>query len=261
MSRSLPVVDSERVRERIDRLLDVQPEGALVFDADGTLWRHDVGCQVFEAASAQGAFRESAQERLFAEATRLGESPGVHQPVGELIRLIETALARRSAPERELAEFQVWAYLDFSEQDLRDFCREVLSGPEHRAGLHHEILDLAAHARGRGARTCVVSASPRIVVEEALTGLGFELDQIVAGDPKWTNGRVDVGLEVPLPYGPEKAVAGRRLLRETVWLATFGDSGFDLDMMREAQFAVGVGGKPQLLEGLARHPDAVLLAL
>jgi phosphatidylglycerophosphatase C len=261
VSRSLPVVDSERVRERIDRLLDVQPEGALVFDADGTLWRHDVGCQVFEAAAARGAFRDSAQDRLYAEATRLGGSPGIRQPVRELIRLIETALAGHAAPERALAEFQVWAYLDFSEQDLRAFCREVLDGPEHRAGLHHEVLDLAAHARGRGARTCVVSASPRIVVEEALSGLGFELDQIVAGDPRWTEGRIDVGLELPLPYGPDKAVAGRRLLGETVWLATFGDSGFDLDMMQEARFAVGVGGKPQLLAGLAEHPDAVLLAL
>jgi phosphoserine phosphatase len=99
------------------------------------------------------------------------------------------------------------------------------------------------------------------VVEEALSGLGFELDQIVAGDPRWTEGRIDVGLELPLPYGPDKAVAGRRLLGETVWLATFGDSGFDLDMMQEARFAVGVGGKPQLLAGLAEHPDAVLLAL
>jgi phosphoserine phosphatase len=259
MKATLPVVDITRVRERIDRLLDTHPEGALVFDADGTLWRHDVGCLVFDAAAASGAFRESARERLFAEATRVGERPSAHQSATALVQAIGGALDRRS--ERELAEFQVWAYVDFSEQDLRTFCRQVLGEPVHRAGLHHEVLNLAAYARERGARTCVVSASPRIVVEEALLGLGFDRDQIVAGDPTWTDGRIDVGLDAPLPYGPEKATAGRRLLGKTAWLATFGDSGFDLDMMREAHLAVGLGDKPQLLEGLCLHPDALLLGV
>lgn len=260
MRAELPVLHVSRVRERIARLLDTHPDGALVFDADGTLWAHDVGCMVFDAAAASGAFRESACERLAREAARLGGDPSGALSATDLVRRIETALAGQSGFERALAELQVWAYVDFSAEELRSLCRDVFSAPTHRAGLHEDVLELASYARERGGRTCVVSASPRIVVEEALRGLGFDSEQIVAGDPKWTDGRIDVGLETPLPYGPQKAIAGRRLLGQTVWLATFGDSAFDLDMMWEAQFAVGIGTKPQLLGRLHQHPDAVLLA-
>jgi len=259
MSPALPVVDGLHVQDRIALLLDQHPGGALVFDADGTLWTHDVGCMVFDAATAAGAFKASARDRLRLEAERLGGAPKDAHSATELVRLIELTLGDGPAPEQALAELQVWAYVDFSEHELRDLCREVFQGPEHAEGLHHEVLELAAYARERGALTCVVSASPRIVVEEALHGLGFERDLMVAGDPNWKHGRIDVGLELPLPYGPEKAAAGRRLLGETVWLATFGDSGFDLDMMREATLAVGLGKKPQLLEGLRAHPNALLL--
>lgn len=259
MSSAPPVVDGPAVRQRLARLLDQHPGGALVFDADGTLWTHDVGCMVYDAAAAAGAFKASARERLGLEAQRLGEAPRDHHSATELVRLIELSLLGGHAAERALAELQVWAYVDFSEQELRDLCREVFQGGGHADGLHHEVLELAAYARDRGALTCVVSASPRIVVEEALRGLGFEKDLVVAGDPNWKHGRIDVGLEVPLPYGPEKAARGRRLLGETVWLATFGDSDFDLDMMREAALAVGLGEKPRLLEGLRAHPNALLL--
>src|SRR5262249_29879958 len=155
----------------------------------------------------------------------------------ELVRTIELGLAPRADYERALAELQVWAYVDFSEEELRSLSHQVLSEPDHRAGLHHEVLELAGYARDRGAFTYVVSASPRIVVEEAIAGLGFRHQDVVAGDPIWTAGRIDVGLSAPLPYGPEKARRGRNLLGQAVWLVTFGDSGFDLDMMREAQLA------------------------
>jgi phosphoserine phosphatase len=260
MMAELPVLDIARVRERIARLLDTHPEGAVVFDADGTLWTHDVGCMVFDAAAASSAFKDSSRKRLAAEASRLGQDPTAARSATELVRLIEAGLAERPDFERALAELQVWAYVDFEEDELRNLCRDVLGTSVHSAGLHRDVLDLAAFARARGARTCVVSASPRIVVEEALLGLGFDSAQIIAGEPRWTEGRIDVGLDAPLPYGPQKAIAGRQLLGQTVWLATFGDSGFDLDMMWEAQLAVGIGNKPQLLGRLHQHPDAVLLA-
>jgi len=259
MKSELPVLDVSRVRERLGRLLDTHPTGAVVFDADGTLWSHDVGCMVFDAAAARGAFKDSSRERLAIEALRLGQEPDPTQSATDLLRLIEAALARQPGCEQAIAELQVWAYVDFSDEELRALCREVFRAPEHQAGLHRDVLELASYARSRGARTYVVSASPRIVIEEALLGLGFQAEQIVAGDPNWKDGRIEVGLGAPLPYGPQKAIAGRQLLGETVWLATFGDSGFDLDMMREAQLAVGLGHKPQLLGGLHHHPDAVLL--
>lgn len=259
MTPALPVVDGVRVRERIARLLDLHEGGALVFDADGTLWTHDVGCMVFDAAIEGGAFKDSARDRMQAEALRLGHRTASEASTTSIVQALALALSVPPSAEQALAEFQVWAYVDFSEQEFRSLCRSVLGGPTHALGLHHDVLELAAFARERGAATYVVSASPRIVVEEALAGLGFDTERIVAGDPNWTRGCIDVGLGSPLPYGPQKAVAGRTILGSASWVATFGDSGFDLDMMREAKLAVGLGQKPQLLEGLRHHPNAVLL--
>lgn len=259
MSSALSVEGGVRVRERIARLLDLHEGGALVFDADGTLWTHDVGCMVFDAAIANEVFKDSTRERLEMVAARLGHTPTPGASVTSLVQALALAFGAPPSSEQALAEFQVWAYLDFTEDELRQLCRTVLRTPAHSLGLHHDVLELAAFARERGATTSVVSASPRIVVEEALFGLGFRHDQIVAGDPNWTGGTIDVGLCAPLPYGPEKAVAGRRLLAGASWVATFGDSDFDLDMMHEAKLAVGLGQKPQLLAGLRRHPNAVLL--
>ena len=259
MNPALPVVDGVRVRERIAELLDLHEGGALVFDADGTLWTHDVGCMVFDAAIEGDAFKDSARTRLQAEVMRLGLHAAQGASTTSLVKSLALALGVPPSGEQALAEFQVWAYVDFSEEELRSLCRSVLRTPAHALGLHHDVLELAAFARERGATTCVVSASPRIVVEEALHGLGFGHEWIVAGDPNWTDGCIDVGLGAPLPYGPQKAIAGRRLLGRSSWVATFGDSGFDLDMMHEATLAVGLGQKPQLLEGLRRHPNAVLL--
>jgi len=259
MNAALPVVDSLRVREQLARLLDRHDGGALVFDADGTLWTHDVGCMVFDAAREGHAFKSSAHDRLRREAALRDVPLSEGASVTAIVRAMELALGGGVCGEQALAEFQVWAYVDFTEKEFRSLCRDVLDQPQHAAGLHHEVLELAAFARERGAETYVVSASPRIVVEEALSGLGFRHDQIVAGDPNWASGRIDVGLGFPLPYGPEKATRGRRLLGTTTWVATFGDSAFDLDMMREAHLAVGLGQKPGLIDGLRHHPNALLL--
>jgi hypothetical protein len=67
-------------------------------------------------------------------------------------------------------------------------------------------------------------------------------------------------LETPLPYGPDKVTAGRTLIGEGSWLATLGDSCFDIDMMRCARLAAGIGDKPDMLRQLADLEHAVLLA-
>jgi phosphoserine phosphatase len=54
-------------------------------------------------------------------------------------------------------------------------------------------------------------------------------------------------------------VDGNLLGSDTSWLATCGDSTFDLDMMRAAQLAIGVRPKPDLREALSKLPDAVVL--
>ncbi len=259
--RTIYSVDVGELQERLERLVARHPRGALVFDADGTLWSHDVGCMVFEAAYQQGVLREAARLPLRNEARRLGLDVPDSADANVIAARLQHAYVSGEYALKATAEMQVWAYAGLSESELRGLCRQALSTERHDPGIHAEVVEIARWARARDAQVFVVSASPRIIVEEALRRLDIGAECIAAGDPNWENGRIAPGMGAPLPYGVEKARAGRRLLADSTWLATFGDSGFDVAMMHEAHLAVGLGASPELLAGLASHPNAVLLAL
>ena len=72
---------------------------------------------------------------------------------------------------------------------------------------------------------------------------------------------IEPGMKEPLPYGPDKVTAGRKLLDGATWLAALGDSNFDLQMMAEAKIGVGIGDKKSMLEGLEPMSHAVRLNL
>jgi phosphoserine phosphatase len=160
---------------------------------------------------------------------------------------------------------QVWAYVGFEEEEFRAFVRAALSAGSHASTLHDEVLELAAWVKTQGRRACIVSASPLWVVQEATRELGFLEEDIAAGLPNTAilDGAhtIQAGLAHPLPYGPDKVVAGRALLRGAQWLAALGDSNFDLEMMRAAHIGVGVGEKRSMLEGLSEMSHAVRLQL
>jgi phosphoserine phosphatase len=256
-----PFVSASQLRRRLDELLSEHPTSSVVFDADGTLWRHDVGCLVFEAAYEAEVLRDEARDGLLDEARAAGLALPSDWPVNRVARALEEAFLRGQLDECRAAALQVWAYAGHTPAAVRAYAEQVLRTDAHRRGLHTEVLGLADWARSRGARTLVVSASPRIIVEVAVEGLGFEPGDIAAGDPRQAEGALAPGLELPLPYGPEKVVSARALLEGAFWLATFGDSGFDVDMMHGAHLAVGIGDKPQMLAGLARHPRGLRLRL
>ncbi len=258
-NNSIRRIDIASLRDKVAELLTASPGGALVFDADGTLWSHDVGSTVFEEAYLRGALRPSARRHLLGEARALGLQPKESASVEELAEQLQHAFLNGTYGAKATSEMQVWAYIDFTEAELRALCHKALTDDVHSSRLHHEILELIKWAQAQGAKIFVISASPRIVVEEAVTDLGIPRQRIAAGEPNWNDTRIQHGLSAPLPYGTEKALAGRRLLGDLPWLATFGDSGFDLAMMYEAKLAVGIGHKPELVTGLENHPHAFLL--
>jgi phosphoserine phosphatase len=259
-----PFVSINELKERLRPLLEGHDDAAVVFDADGTLWSHDVGCMVFDEAVNQGAFKAEALDALLAEArSQRLEAPGTS--ANDIARALQQAWYAGVYEEKSAAEMQVWAYIGFFEAEFRDLTRLALHRGRHMATLHEEVLDLARWVRSRGARACIVSASPQWVVEEASRDLGFDVSDIIAGVPNTNSSegetRIQPGLRAPLPYGPGKATAGRALLGNSKWVASLGDSGFDLAMMAEAHVGVGIGNKPALLDGLREMPHAVRLLL
>lgn len=258
---AVPFATADEVQERLSELARARPEGAVVFDADGTLWSHDVGWMVFELAVERQAFKPASQPALRQEAERIGLEVDPTATASSIAESLLGACRGGMYDHREVAEMQVWAYVGYTEREFRELCHDAFSTKGHEAGWHQEVLDLARWARRTGLQVGIVSASPRWVVEEATTELGFIPTEIEAGDPNLERGRIAVGMRHPLPYGPDKVIAGRRLLQSRPWLAVFGDSGFDVDMMNEAQLAIGIGDRSAMLRGLQKHPQALRLSL
>lgn len=244
-------------RERLLSLMETCQRGAVVFDADGTLWRHDVGSVVFNYALQQRVLREDARSELTFAArkhdVRLAAGADANAVAAEVAR----AYSAHAFDERAAAEIQVWAYAGLTTSDFRELTRQALRNKNHSDGVHTGVVELAEWVRQQGFRSLIVSASPRWVVEEAAAQWGFGPDDIAAGDPCMSADDpplIRCGMAAPLPYGPDKVTAGRALLGDQTWLAALGDSAFDLDMFREALLAGGIGNKPQMLAGLAPLP-------
>jgi len=254
-----PFVTVTDIQALLEPLVDEHPGGALVFDADGTLWHHDVGCMVFEWFTAERRLHPAVARTLATAARTLG----VDVPDGDsndtARALIHHYQQAGSSDGRLLAELQVWAYAGYHADELRPLVKKALDRGKHESGFFTDVVELMMWGRSLGLSVYVVSASPRIVVEEATRSLGLRPSEIAAGDPAISAGVIEPRLSRPLPYGPDKVTAGRALLGERAWLATFGDSGFDLEMLAEARVAVGLGEKRALVSGLERLPNAVRL--
>ena len=264
-----PVLSVKEFQDRLQSLLEEFPGGAVVFDADGTLWKHDVGCMVYDYFCDEGLFLSESEAALTEELMRITGSVPSGATANLLARELQRTWRQGSYEERLAAEMQVWAYVGYEEGRFRELVREALLRGKHSETLHSEILDLAEWVRTQGGRALIVSASPLWVVEEATSGYGFSQNEIAAGIPATSliasasstspQRVVHAGMAAPLPYGPDKVVGGKQLIQDGVWLAALGDSAFDLDMMAAAKLAAGIGHKPEMLAGLARLPHGVRL--
>lgn len=260
-----PILTIAQFRDRLQESLEKEPSGAVVFDADGTLWKHDVGVMTFTWAIERRLLRPEAAEPLAAFAQSHGVPLNGTQ-AHEIAAALQAAFAARRLPERAAAEMQVWAYVGYSEPEFRALVQDALEKKGHLLTLHHDVLGLAEWVRSQAAPALIVSASPQWVVEEATAGLGFARGDVIAGLPELEPDAAGTPRIVPrlsgvLPYGPDKVDAGRRLMGSRPWLAALGDSSFDVDMFRAARLAGGVGEKPGMLAGLAELTHGVRLLL
>jgi phosphoserine phosphatase len=174
-----PFVTIEDLKARLAPLFDSYEDAAVVFDADGTLWSHDVGCMVFDEAVNEGLFREQALAPLLQEAHAHGiKVEGTS--ANDAARALQRAWYTRSYDERSTAEMQVWAYVGFTEQEFRALVNHALEKGKHKETLHGAVVQLADWVQAQGRRACIVSASPLWVVEEATTDLGIAPAEITA---------------------------------------------------------------------------------
>lgn len=248
------------VIERIERATRDTDGCVLAFDADGTLWSGDVSDDVFLHCVENALLRPAARARL----ARLAEDYGVAHAEGttssELARLLFTGYQEGAVGEVDAFGMMAWCYAGFLPLELHELCQSVLTQAGIGERLNGDVLRILDWSRSHGIPAWVVSASPLPVLAAAIEPLGFSPSALVATVPAQEAGVIADRLAGTVPYENGKVTALRQRVGPAPLVATFGDSHFDLDLLRAATFGVAVEPKPALLAALADHPDIMILA-
>jgi phosphoserine phosphatase len=250
-------IDERRLLARLASLAETSQNGLLAFDGDGTLWSGDVGEDVFHEAVNAGLLREEAQEGLVLEATAHAiDTRGTPSEIAA--RLFEAYLAG-AYPERDVCAMMTWCYAGFSRDELLELVRHAFARADLADRLHRELAPVLDSAREARLRIAVVSASPQLIVEEAVSLWGVTPQSVTASRPAFANDRIAPRLASPVPYAEAKPAALLGLVPDHQLLAAFGDNVFDIELLKSAKIGVAVRPKPALRMRLPELRDIVVL--
>ncbi|MBX3192886.1 MAG: HAD-IB family phosphatase [Labilithrix sp.] len=231
---------------------------AIATDGDGTLWSGDIGEDFFEALLREGRVSDVARAPLAREA----EAEGI-DATGDAVAIaqrIHAAYHAGTFPEERVCEIMTWAFAGWSRVELDRFAASVIEAVGLRARLHGEALRVIAWARERGVMTCLVSASPRAIVEAAARLVGIDLAHVTSATELCDDGGVvRAACDLPIPYGEGKVTRLRAIVGERALVAAFGDNAFDVAMLSQAAVPVAIRPKPRLLARAGEVPDLVVL--
>ena len=258
MARATIELSRLGTRELLERLERARAEGpaAIAFDADGTLWSGDIGIDAFVLAIENGTLREEAGEELRRRARTHGVAEA--RSPSEQAGLIMKAFRAGRFPEREAFELMTSCYAGYTLDELGEHARAAITGCGLAGRLQRELEPIFDWARAAGVRSYVISASPERVVSEAAQLWGFTASDVVGVRPELAEGRILTRLE-RFPYAAGKVEAGRALFGAADWLASFGDSSGDIEMLLAARVGVAVRPGLRLRERLPSLSSLVVL--
>ncbi len=249
-------VSSEALIAELQATLPAEQTAVLAFDGDGTLWWGDVAEDVLLFATAEQLIREEAQPALIEAAAAHGlDSTG--SPSALAARIFE-AYTEGRYPEREVCEMMTWCYAGYSFAELAPIIREAFARRDLAERLNTALGPVLDWARGRGLRAVIVSASPHFIVAEAARLWKIDAGDIAASRAALDGDRVAPRMHGEVPYAEHKPKAARALIGDAEWLASFGDSAFDIELLRAARVGVAVRPRPDLVEHMRAHPELLL---
>jgi len=184
----------------VTRLLEDVSGAPVVFDADGTLWRGDVG---------EDFLRFALHRRLFAGSYAQYE-----------------ALLAESAP-RAYA-FAVEVMRGVPEAELQQHC-DTFFHERFRGRVFSFVRPLLAKLRENGCTVWVCSASQRWAVLPGAAHLGVAAENVIGVSCALEGGRLSGVVEEPVPVGPGKVTWLKR--RQVAPALGVGNGDFDLDML------------------------------
>jgi phosphoserine phosphatase len=230
---------------------DSDPRKVVVaFDGDGTLWSGDVGEDLMRAALRESFLLDEARASLLAEAERFGIALPADPDANAVAGALVAAYLAGKYPERETCAMMTWCYAGRTLLELSEFAAEVLRDENLLGRLSGELSPIIEWCDAVGVQRVLVSASPRVIVEQAGAVRGFLPDNIAAARPAIAAGRVLPRMDGEVPYAEAKLTAGRALFGDARWLAAFGDNVFDIEMLTTAEVGIAVRPKPRLEQRL-----------
>lgn len=219
-------------------------------DGDGTLWRGDVGEDLFELAVAEGLLRPAALAALRGEAAAHDIAVADDADASGVARELLSSHREGRYPNGPAFAMMAWAFAGFTESELDALCERSLDERGFAERVRPELAPVHAWARDRGVPLWLVSASPTAVAAAAGRRMGIPREQVVAMDPRVVDGVVLPELGDEPTYRDGKLRRLRACTGETL-LAGFGDSYWDLALIEEARVGVAVAPNPTLRERMA----------
>jgi phosphatidylglycerophosphatase C len=234
------------------------PSGGFAFDGDGTLWKGDVSDDLFIDAVERGLLRSPASQALRSLGSLIGLSLVATTPSNLAGELFEAHRAGVLSEKLTYA-MMTWCWAGWGFEELRNHARQVLSSRGLKERAHRVTTEILREASTRGHFVALVSASPQPVLLAALDLLGLHPNAVVASTAKSHLGMLEPQLEGEVPYGPSKAQAACSLAPGHNWLAAFGDSLFDRELLQLSRHAVVVGNNPELIKAMSPRLDVLQL--
>ncbi len=202
-------------------VLELRPK-MVAFDCDGTLWDSDAGEGFFFWELTQGCFPPELAERMRKRYAEY-KAGGVAEEVmcGEMVTMHAGMPVSRV---RELA----------SEYFEGGFVTNIFA----------EMRELVLELQRAGSDVWAVSSSNEWVIQAAMPHFGIRPDHVLAAAVEVEDGKATDRL-IRVPSGPGKGDAILEVVGRSPD-AAFGNSQWDVEMLRMAQHAFAVNPRPEL---------------
>jgi phosphoserine phosphatase len=265
------------VTDRVLKPLDVLPllanahapgfARAAVFDADGTLWKGDIGDAAFSACARAGLVSDAMfAGPVCAWAARTGLSLP-NDPVEAIDRIVHAhesgelaSLGRARGLDddgwrRDFYEMQAWIYADQPREAVVAF-GDALMRESLAAGIFSSMVELLEALESAGIEVHLASASHAALVQAGAVYLRVPAARVAGMEP-------EPGLSTQMrarTYGADKRdTAARRL--GAAPLAAFGDSVLYTDraLLQSAHLPFAVATKGPHREAARQHERMILV--
>lgn len=196
-----------------------------VFDADGTLWRNDLG---------EGLFQWLINNRKL---NGVDYSKDIYREYEELVRKDPGVGYKRA----------VTIMKGIIEKDLRQWSNDFFQN-QFKHNVFSEQKELIKNLQTAGVRVWIVSASNRWTIEEAAPYMGIDPSNVIAMKTEVIKGKITDTFIPPILYGRGKVDAIKKYIGDRVHFVS-GNSMGDYEMLDFAsEFSLVINPDEALLK-------------